>query len=96
MTCIANLLDPNTRVETLQFHCRLERDDGAGVPEDEEARDVERAHQPAILRVGRREDVAGEWGVTALGGGAGGQNVAPGAWMPSPMKWALLRGTSYQ
>lgn len=54
---VLHLFDAYAWVETPQLRCHLERDDGAAVTNDEQARDVDRAHHVAILGVGRREDV---------------------------------------
>lgn len=58
MTGVLDLFDSYAWVEAAQFRCDLERDDRV-VANDEQDRDVDRAHQVAIARVGRREHVEG-------------------------------------
>src|SRR4051794_6926583 len=59
MAGVLYLFDSHAWVETPQFRCHLERDDGAAVTNDEQARDVNRAHHVVMLGVGRRENVEG-------------------------------------
>src|SRR4051812_37586758 len=52
---IPDLFDPNARIEALQVPGGLEGND-RGVADDEKTRDVDGAHQQAIVGVGWSED----------------------------------------
>ena len=53
VTGVLDLFDSQAWVEAAQLRGHVERDDGA-VADDEQARDVDRAHHVAVLGIGRR------------------------------------------
>ncbi len=52
MTSVSDLFDPHARVEAAQFGRHLKRDDRVVVADDEQARDIDRAHHVAIRGAG--------------------------------------------
>src|SRR5579872_6725696 len=54
---VSDLFHPKVWVPILQFSCRLQGNNGAVVPNDEQAWDANRAHQLLIFRVWRPKNV---------------------------------------
>jgi hypothetical protein len=77
------LFDPKARVKLLQFACRF-KGHNAVIPDHQQDWDVSRAHQPAIVRVGRRKNIERMYSGFQPGRGYEFDELRPAVRVPDP------------